>query len=401
MDALQSAAGRHSAHLDQTMTRILDLPTMSRLVQQVGTAQLIGLLADAIRDDFVHWSGFEKSTRLTSQSPDGVNELMPVANQEHFAFKYVSCHPGNTGSGLFSVMAVGMLAEAATGRPLLISEGTLATALRTAATSLVAARVLARPDARRMALIGNGAQSEFQALAFHRHLGIDEITVYDVDPAATDKLVHNLEACSALRVIRSESVAQAVQGADIVTTVTAAMAHGNILRPEMVEPGMHLHAVGGDCVGKTELQADVLRSARVFVEFEPQTRVEGEIQQLPPDFAVVELWRVLSGSEQGRQDANQVTVFDSVGFALEDYTVLRLLYAIAERDGWGTVLEMSPGTGNPKDLFRFAREPAKGAAGHQVDATRGPVATAPCSGTAPADRGGRPSQASPVILARS
>jgi hypothetical protein len=72
---------------------------------------------------------------------------------------------------------------------------------------------------------------------------------------------------------------------------------------------MHLNAVGGDCPGKTELHADVLRNARVFVEYEPQTRIEGEIQQLPADFPVVDLWRVLRGETEGRQSDSQVTVF--------------------------------------------------------------------------------------------
>lgn len=69
----------------------------------------------------------------------------------------------------------------------------------------------------------------------------------------------------------------------------------------MIEPGMHINGVGGDCPGKTELHADVLRQSRVFVEYEPQTRIEGDLQQMPPDFPAVNLWRVLAGSEEGRQ----------------------------------------------------------------------------------------------------
>ena len=89
-------------------------------------------------------------------------------------------------------MAFGVLAEVANGRPLLLSELTLTTALRTAATSALAAQALARPGSRVMALIGNGAQSEFQALAFQALAGIQALRVYDVDDAATDKLVANL-----------------------------------------------------------------------------------------------------------------------------------------------------------------------------------------------------------------
>ena len=123
---------------------------------------------------------------------------------KRYAFKYVNGHPSNTQRGLYTVMAFGVLAEVDTGYPVLLSELTLATALRTCATSLMAARALARPDSRRMALIGNGAQSEFQALAFHHHLGIEEIAVYDVDPRATDKLMRNLSVYTDLKLIRGQ-----------------------------------------------------------------------------------------------------------------------------------------------------------------------------------------------------
>ena len=340
------------------MTRFVDVPTMSRLVQEIGLTRFIGELTDAIRADFLRWPEFDKCARVAHHSKIGVIELMPVGDASRYAFKYVNGHPGNTAQGLYTVMAFGVLADVATGYPVLLSELTLATALRTCATSLMAARALARPDARRMALIGNGAQSEFQALAFHSKLGINEISVYDVDARATDKLIRHLAAWPALKVIRASSIAQAVRGADIVTTVTADKALATILSPEMIEPGMHINAVGGDCPGKTELHADVLRGARVFVEYAPQTRVEGEIQQLPADYPVVDLWRVLAGLETGRQSAQQVTVFDSVGFALEDYSTLRYVLAQAEQRGLGVALELVPAADDPKDLFRHLRSGA-------------------------------------------
>ena len=342
------------------MTRFLDVPAMSRLVQDVGLPRFLRELAQAIHHDYLRWSDFDKSARLACHSPGGVIELMPVADAHRFAFKYVNGHPCNTGLGLFTVMAFGVLAEVETGYPLLLSELTLTTALRTAATSALAAQRLARPGARCMALIGNGAQSEFQALAFHTLLGIDEIRVFDVDPAATDKLVRNLAATPGLRLIRARSAADAVRGAHIVTTVTADKTRATIVTPEMIEPGMHINAVGGDCPGKTELHADVLRGARVIVEYEPQTRIEGEIQQLPVDFAVTELWRVLAGLAAGREHADQVTVFDSVGFALEDYSALCYVYELALARGIGEDVALVPPGDNPKDLFARLgrREPA-------------------------------------------
>lgn len=337
------------------MTRFVDVPTMADLVATVGLADFIGELSTCIRDDFIRWPEFEKSARMASHSDVGVIELMPVANASQYSFKYVNGHPQNTTQGLYTVMAFGVLADVDTGYPVLLSELTLATALRTAATSLMAAKALARPDSRRMALIGNGAQSEFQAIAFHKHLGIEEIVVFDVDPLASEKLARNLAAFSSLKITRAASTKEAVRGVDIITTVTADKTYATIITPDMLEPGMHLNAVGGDCPGKTELHADVLRQGRVFVEYEPQTRIEGDIQQLPADFPVVDLWRVLAGTVPGRESAEQVTVFDSVGFALEDYSALRYVLEKTAQHELGVGIELVPNADDPKDLFSHTR----------------------------------------------
>lgn len=335
-------------------TRYLSAADLVLLVQTLGVPACLHGIAGHIREDFARWPDFDKSARVANHSRDGVIELMPIADETLYSFKYVNGHPQNTRDGLPTVMAFGVLADVATGAPLLLSELTLTTALRTAAMSAVAAQALARPDSRVMALIGNGAQAEFQALAFQHLLGIRELRLFDTDPAATDKLIANLRD-SGLELTRCTSTAEAVRSADIVTTVTADKTRATILTPAMIEPGMHINAVGGDCPGKTELHADVLRGARVFVEYEPQTRIEGDIQQLPADFPVTELWQVLTGRAPGRLDDREVTVFDSVGFALEDYAALRFVHAAAQRLGLGTVLDLIPQPDDPKDLFGLLR----------------------------------------------
>lgn len=335
-------------------TRYLSAPALVQLVQTLGVEACLRGIADHIREDFCRWADFDKCARVANHSRDGVIELMPIADERLYSFKYVNGHPKNTREGLPTVMAFGVLADVATGAPLLLSELTLTTALRTAAMSALAAQALARPDSRVMALIGNGAQAEFQALAFQHLLGVRELRLFDVDPAATDKLVANLQG-SGLQLTRCASTAEAVRGADIVTTVTADKTNATILTPEMIAPGMHINAVGGDCPGKTELHPDVLRGARVFVEYAPQTRIEGDIQQLPADFPVTELWEVFTGRAAGRHDAAEVTVFDSVGFALEDYAALRFVHAAAERLGLGETLDLIPDLDDPKNLFGLLR----------------------------------------------
>jgi len=331
------------------------------LVARTGQQQFLQGLVAEIDTDFRRWKEFDKSPRYACHSRVGVIELMPASDGEQFSFKYVNGHPGNTAKGLLTVTAFGVLADVATGYPVLLSELTVTTALRTAATSVLAARVCARADSRRMALIGNGAQSEFQAIAFHSLAGIRELRLFDTDLRATEKLQANLAtmALPGLTVVRCSGVAEAVQGADIVTTVTADKRQAIILTPEMIEPGMHLNAVGGDCPGKTELDARILlrADARVVVEYEPQSRIEGEIQQLPAQFKVIELSDVLTGRVRGRTSNAEVTIFDSVGFALEDFSALRYLHRLHRQHGGGREVDLIPTLRDPKDLHSLLRAP--------------------------------------------
>ena len=339
------------------MVNYIGMAEIQKLVNTVGVANVIEKLAAQIEADYQRWGEFEKSARTASHSKVGVIELMPTSDGQQYSFKYVNGHPKNTAEGLLTVTAFGVLADVRTGYPLLLSELTLTTALRTAAMSALAARYMARKDSRVMALIGNGAQSEFQAIAFHRMLGIRELRLFDVDAQATAKLERNLRRLpelADLKLVRCASTAEAAQGADIITTVTADKRNAIILTPDMVGPGMHINGVGGDCPCKTELHADILLrpDARVIVEFEPQSRIEGEIQQLPETFAVTEFERVARGEVAGRTADAEVTIFDSVGFALEDYSALHFLHELVkQRPGFARQIDLVPELQDPKDLF--------------------------------------------------
>ncbi|MFN3645464.1 MAG: ornithine cyclodeaminase [Gemmobacter sp.] len=328
----------------------ISVAAMMRLVNRIGVETVLRELADAIEADFRRWPDFDKTPRVAAHSPVGVIELMPTSDGARYGFKYVNGHPGNMGQGLQTVTAFGVLAEVATGYPLLMTEMTLLTALRTAATSAVAARALAPAGARTMALIGNGAQAEFQALAFKAVCGIDTVRLWDIDPAATAKCARNL-AGAGLTVVPCADAAAAVLGAQIVTTCTADKAHATILTDNLVGTGVHINAIGGDCPGKTELAPAVLRRGPVFVEYEPQTRIEGDIQQMPADFPVTELWQVLAGRAPGRTDAAQVTIFDGVGFAVEDFSALCWLHARVQGTGLAQMLDMIADPDDPRDLF--------------------------------------------------
>ena len=336
-------------------TRYLSVDDVVRILRELGLKRCLGGLVAALDADFRRWREFELCARVASHSREGVIELMPVSDGRLYSFKYVNGHPGNPRQQLPTVMAFGVLAEVATGAPVLLSELTLTTALRTAATSVLAATALARANSRVMAVIGNGAQSDFQCLAFHHLLGVEEVRLFDIDTTATRKLAHNLIAHTQgrLKVIPCSSAIEATRGADIVTTLTADKACATIVTADMLKPGTHVNAVGGDCPGKTELAADALHSARVFVEYEPQTRIEGDIQQMPPDFPVTELWRVLCGQAPGRVKDDDITVFDSVGFALEDFTAMCFMRDCADTLGMGQSLSLLPAPPDPRNLIEL------------------------------------------------
>lgn len=282
---------------------------------------------------------------------------MPTSDGEVYSFKYVNGHPSNTAKGFQTVTAFGVLASVATGYPLLLTEMTLLTALRTAATSAMAARLLAPANARVMAMIGNGAQAEFQALAMKAVIGIEEVRLYDVDPMATAKVAHNLRG-SGLKIVTCDTAEEAIEGAHIVTTCTADKAYATILTDNMVGAGIHINAIGGDCPGKTELHRDILSRAETFVEFEPQTRIEGEIQQMDADYPVTELWRVLEGVADGRRDARQITLFDSVGFAIEDFSALRYVHAKTSGTDFCEAIDMVADPDDPRDLYGMLQRAA-------------------------------------------
>jgi ornithine cyclodeaminase len=328
----------------------VSVENMMRIVNTIGAAKMIAEMADYIEADFVRWDKFDKTPRVAAHSHEGVIELMPTSDGETYGFKYVNGHPANMARGFQTVTAFGVLARVDNGYPILLSEMTVLTALRTAATSAVAAKHLAPKNARTMAMIGNGAQCEFQALAMQEIVGIETVRLYDIDAGATKKAVRNL-ADTGLKVVACSSAEDAMTGAEIITTCTADKQCATILTDNMVGSGVHINAIGGDCPGKTELHRDILLRSSIFVEYPPQTRIEGEIQQLDADHPVTELWQVITGKTSGRTSSDQITLFDSVGFATEDFSALRYVYDQLDSTGHFDELDMIADPDDPRDLF--------------------------------------------------
>ena len=320
----------------------------------VGFKTFMTQLVSAMEEDFSRWQDFQKMPRPAMHYPFGVIELMPISDDKAYAYKYVNGHPKNPEIGFPTVMATGQLADATTGYPLLISEMTILTACRTAATSALAAKYLAKRPAGAASFIGTGAQAEFQVLAFQALFDVKHVKYFDIDPAAMDKFEKNL-ADSGLDLQRCTSVQEAIVDTTIITTATASKQKVNILENEWIRPGVHINGIGGDCPGKTELDPNILDRAKVVVEFLDQSLIEGEVQHGGKEKVYAELWEIITGKKEGRTSDSEITLFDSVGFALEDYSTLRYVHQLAHEHGVGKDLDMVPEMADPKDLYGVLR----------------------------------------------
>ncbi|WP_299674910.1 ornithine cyclodeaminase [uncultured Roseobacter sp.] len=344
----------HLPPSDKALVPFVSVDHMMQLIHRIGVEEMLRGLAAYIEADFKRWQLFDKTPRVASHSAEGVIELMPTSDGDVYGFKYVNGHPKNTAEGLQTVTAFGLLADVASGYPVLLSEMTLLTAMRTAATSALVARTLAPKDSTVMAMIGNGAQSEFQTLAMKAICGLKEVRLYDIDTAATRKCAANL-ADAGVTVTSCSTAEEAILGAQIITTCTADKQYATILTDNMIGSGVHINAIGGDCPGKTELAPAILHRAEIFVEYPEQTRIEGEIQQLAEDHPVTEIWQVLNGQAAGRRSEEQITLFDSVGFAIEDFSALRYVRDQLQETGLYDALDMLADPDDPRDLFGMLR----------------------------------------------
>lgn len=330
--------------------KILSVSDIGGLLQKLGRAQFIHLLYEKLESDFKRWQEFHLSPRHALHYPHGVMELMPCADNRYYSFKYVNGHPKNTRKGKLSVVAIGMLADVDSGYPLMLCEMTLLTALRTACTAVLAASYLAKTSSSRLGIIGTGAQSEFLVTAFMEFFPLRRIDYFDIDDQAMSKFAANVKSLPC-ELVQCSSIARLIPDKDIIITATAAKKQQSLFAAEQLYPGLFIYAMGGDCPGKVEFDASLLECCQLFVEYLPQSAGEGEIQQCPEQYAVTELWEVIQGSRAGRLADTDIIFFDSVGFAMEDFSVLTLVYELLEQYPLGIDLDMIPTPSDPKNLF--------------------------------------------------
>ncbi|AGH80505.1 ornithine cyclodeaminase [Psychromonas sp. CNPT3] len=329
---------------------VLEINDIKTLIQKIGYKDFFLQLIATLEEDYKNWDDFDKCARIVNHVEKGVLELMPISSADMYSFKYVNGHPKNPEQSKMTVMATGQLSKTATGEPLMFSEMTLLTALRTAATSAMVAKHIAKKDSKVFTLIGTGAQSEFQYLAHSFIFDIEEVRFFDIDAQAMKKFQANMEKFD-VKLTPCRDVIEAIKGADIITTCTADKRLQTVLTDDMIQSDVLINGLGGDCIGKTELEKSLVERATVVVEYLPQSKVEGEIQQLDDDFSCTELHEIIKGNKHLNVATDGLILYDSVGFALEDYSVLRLVYSLAKEHNLGTEMNLIPEMDDVKNLF--------------------------------------------------
>ncbi|MFI9008047.1 ornithine cyclodeaminase family protein [Actinosynnema sp. NPDC053489] len=240
--------------------------------------------------------------------------------------KIGSYWPGNTERGLPRHNSVVLLFDQAVGRVAAVVEAGYANAFRTAAADAVAADVLARPDARSLAVFGTGPQAWHECLALARVRELSAVHVVARDPARGARFAADLAAEGLPAVARGAE--EACRSADVIVTATTARAP--LFEAGWVRPGTHVASMGSDARGKQELPVALLAAGRLFCDWPEQSAVIGEFQHLPQARPTA-LGDVLAGRAPGRTSPDEVTVFDSSGIALQD---LHLAVALLRAAGF-------------------------------------------------------------------
>ncbi len=268
--------------------------------------------------------------------------LMPAHMQSTgaLAAKLVTFYPQNAAKSLPTHLAVILLWDSATGEVLAMMDGRLITEMRTAATSAAATQVLARPDARVLAILGSGVQARSHLDAMQRVRSLAEARVWSRTPANVRRFVDEMRPHAALAIRAYASAEEAVRGADLIVTATSATTP--VLRGAWVATGTHINAVGAPRPDWRELDTDAVRQARVFVDSRAGALAESGDLLVPIKEGAIsaehirgEIGEVLAGTVTGRTDSREVTVFKSLGMAVEDVATAHFVYAQARERGIG------------------------------------------------------------------
>jgi len=327
--------------------KILD---QKNVKQAVTMAQAIS----AVKDAFIQLSAQEAVVPMRSQVPvakdKGISLFMPAYLEKSHSLgaKIVSVFPDNSSKNLPAIFALVVVLDADTGRPQAILDGTFLTALRTGAASGVATDLLARQDASTAAVFGAGTQGRTQMEAVCTVRSIDKIWIYDPDTSAADKYVREVKEKGApfpQDITTASSPEQAAAQADIICTATTSFVP--VFEDEFIKPGIHINGVGSYTPEMQEIPAATVVRAKVFVDSVSAGWEEAGDLIIPFQKGLIdkthvhgELGELAMGQITGRDRADDITFFKSVGVAVQDVSVAQLILQSAEKLGLGLDVDL-------------------------------------------------------------
>jgi ornithine cyclodeaminase/alanine dehydrogenase-like protein (mu-crystallin family) len=322
----------------------------------------LGTCADAMRDALAARARGEVYQPLrTVIRPEGAGGLMalmpcylpageraagaPTApGPGGYGLKAICIVPGNPARGLDAHQGVVLLSSPETGEPLAVVNASAVTEIRTAAVSAVATALLARADATELAIIGTGVQARSHLMAISAARPLAQIRIAGRDQARARRFAEQMRAHTAVPVVACSSAAEAVEGAGIV--VTATTSPEPVLRREWLAPGAHVNAVGACVPQARELDTATMTAAALFADSRESVLAEsGDFLlaqadgAIGPDHIRAEIGEVLAGTAPGRRAEDEITVFESLGLAVEDLAAAALAYRKAKELGAGTRVE--------------------------------------------------------------
>lgn len=301
---------------------------------------------DAMREAFAALSAQEATVpmRLALETEHGVSLFMPAHLREsgNAGAKVVSVNPGNAARGLPAIHAVVLVLDVLTGRPTALMDGTWLTALRTGAVGGLAADLLARSDAKTVALFGAGVQARTQLEAVRCVREITEVRVVSRSGASADRLAGEVVG---VRAVRVDDANEAIEGADIIIAATSSSTP--VFDGARVEPGTHVTGVGSYTLDMREVDTALVQRARIIVDqreavMEEAGDIVGPIRDGVVDETVIiaEIGEVALGRVPGRTADSEITFFKSVGNAVQDVAVAARVLAAAESEGHGLVVDL-------------------------------------------------------------
>jgi ornithine cyclodeaminase len=318
---------------DQDELLLLDGPQVAKLLDPAATLA-------AVREAFVLHSQAQGRVfpvvreRLATGGVFGI-KAGDVGAQALLGFKAAGFWPANRARGGEPHQATIVLIDPATGRPTCMLDGNAVTTMRTGAAGGWGIDQFARQDSTRLCVFGSGVQARIQAqFALESRPQLRQVRYLTSDARRNEAFEARFK--DRCEVVHATDADRAVADSDIV--ITATPGHGPLFSVSAVRPGTHINAVGTDTKGKRELPAWLLERARVIVDDRVQSRAIGELQWVPAELPCIEIGEVLSGGTPFVRDAEDITVFDMTGLALQDLTVARDIQRRAAEQGVGTRL---------------------------------------------------------------